>query len=120
MSGSGAVDRAVADGDAEPGLVGEHYDEHRGRDVFEPMVDYIAESKIHAAMVSGENAASQLRDVAGDTEPVSADEGTIGGDLGDNSYGAADQEGRALQNLVHASEPDNAEDELRLWFREQV
>jgi nucleoside-diphosphate kinase len=53
-------------------------------------------------------------------EPVSADEGTIRGDLGDNSYEAAEQEGRALQNLVHASELDNTEDELRLWFREQV
>ncbi|WP_255152844.1 nucleoside-diphosphate kinase [Halorarius halobius] len=72
------------------GLVEEHYDEHRGSDVFEPLVDYIAESKIHAAVVSGENAASQLRDVAGDTEPVSADEDTIRGDFGDDSYEAAD------------------------------
>lgn len=78
------------------------------------------ESKIHAAVVSGEDAASRLRDVAEDTEPVSVDEGTIRGDLGDDSYEAADQVDRALQNLVHASEPDGAEDELRLWFPEQV
>lgn len=101
------------------GLVEEHYDEQREKDVFDPLVDYIAESIIQAAVVSGEDAASQLRDIAGDTEPVSADEGTIRGDPGDNSYEAADQEGRALQNLVHASEPDNAEDELRLWFRDR-
>lgn len=101
-------------------LVEKHYDEQREKDVFDPLVDYIAESIIQAAVVSGEDAASQLHDIAGDTEPVSADKGTIRGDLGDNSYEAADQEGRALQNLVHASERDNAEDELRLWFREQV
>nr|WP_079980319.1 nucleoside-diphosphate kinase [Halorhabdus tiamatea] len=61
-----------------------------------------------------------MRDTAGDTEPVSADEETIRGDLGDDSYEAADQEGRALQDLVHASEPDIAEGELRLWFPEQL
>jgi len=55
-----------------------------------------------------------------DEEPMSADEGTIRGDLGDDSYEAADQESRALQNLMHVSEPDDAEDELRLWFPEQV
>ncbi|CCQ33875.1 hypothetical protein HTIA_1751 [Halorhabdus tiamatea SARL4B] len=51
---------------------------------------------------------------------MSADEETIRGDLGDDSYEAADQEGRALQDLVHASEPDIAEGELRLWFPEQL
>lgn len=49
-----------------------------------------------------------------------ADEGTIRGDLGDDSYEATDQEDRALRNLVHASEPGDAEEELHLWFPEQV
>lgn len=101
-------------------LVEEHYDEHRGKDFFEPLVDFIAESKIHAVVVSGEDAASRLPDVAGDTDPASADEGTIRGDLGDDSYETADQEGRALQNLVHISEPDDAEDELWFCFPEQM
>lgn len=45
---------------------------------------------IHAVVVSGEDTASQLRDIAGDTEPVSAGGGTIRGELGDNSYRATD------------------------------
>jgi len=101
-------------------LVEEHYDEHRRKDFFEPLVDYIVEGKIHAAVVSGEYTASRLRDVTRDAEPVSADEGTIRGDLSDGSYETVDQEGRALQNLVYTLELDDAEDELRFCFPEQV
>lgn len=96
-------------------LVEKHYEEHQEKDFYQPFVDYIAESRVHAAIVS---AASRLRGVAGETEPASADEGTIRGDLGDDSYEAADQEDRALRNLVHASEL--GEEELQLWFPEQV
>jgi nucleoside diphosphate kinase len=59
---------------------------------------------IHAVVVSGEDTASQLRDIAGDTEPVSAGGGTIRGDLGDNSYRATDQEGwRRRSWFMHRS-----------------
>lgn len=101
-------------------LVEKHYEEHQEEDFYQPLVDYIAESRVHAAIVSGETAASRLRSVAGETEPASADEGTIRGDLGDDSYEAADQEERALRNLIHASEPGDAKEELQLWFPEQV
>lgn len=68
------------------------------------MVHYIAERIIHTVVVPGEDTASQLRDIAWDTEPVSADEGTIRGDLGDNSYEATDQEGwRCRSWCMHQS-----------------
>lgn len=97
-------------------LVEKHYEAHREEDFYQPLVDYIAESRVHAAIITGKNAASRLRGVSGETEPVSADEGTIRGDLGDDSYEAADREGRAVWNLVHASEPDDADEEIQLWF----
>lgn len=101
-------------------LVEEHYKEHHKKDFYWPLVYYITESRIHAAVISGENAASRLCEVAGETEPVSAGQETIRGSLGDDSYEAADLEGRALRNLVHASEPGDVDDELELWFPEQV
>jgi len=100
-------------------LLAEHYREHVDAEFYDGLVEYMREPPgVVAVAVSGENAADRIRDLAGDTEPASADPGTIRGDLGDDSYDRADAEGRGLRNLVHASEPDEAERELELWFGE--
>jgi len=100
--------------DADRELIAEHYREHQGKAFYPPLVDYMTDTVL-AGIVEGDDAAARMRELAGDTEPVSADAGTIRGDLGDDSYEQADAEDRALRNLVHASEPGAAERELALW-----
>jgi nucleoside-diphosphate kinase len=55
--------------------------------------------------------------VTGYTDPEMAEKGTVRGDLGIDSITKSTEEGRAVENLVHASgNPSEAETELRLWF----
>lgn len=101
--------------DADRELIEAHYAEHEGKAFYEPLIDFMTD-RVISGIVEGENAAEQVRALAGATEPVSAEPGTIRGDLGSDSYEQADSAGRALQNLIHAAEPDKAERELALWF----
>ncbi|MAH42498.1 hypothetical protein CL614_02115 [archaeon] len=48
---------------------------------------------------------------------MSADKGTLRGDLGQDSILQANKEGRPVRNLVHASgNPEEAAKEIKLWF----
>lgn len=62
------------------------------------------EDRVIACIITRDNAVTAARDLIGDTEPAAADDGTIRGDLGDDSYEQADAENRGLRNLVHAAE----------------
>ena len=94
-----------------------HYAEHREKPFFEPLVEYLTDSPVVAAVLSGENAVSRTREIVGETDPEIAERGTIRGDFGTDSMDAADAERRALRNLVHASaDPEDASRELSLWF----
>lgn len=46
--------------------------------------------------------------LVGDTEPASADQGTIRANLGTDGYEQTDSENRGLRNLVHALEDHDA------------
>jgi len=94
-----------------------HYAEHREKPFFGPLVEYLTDSPVVAAVLSGERAVSRTREMVGHTDPAVAEGGTIRGDFGTDSMDAADAEGRALRNLVHASaNPEDATRELSLWF----
>lgn len=83
------------------------------------LISYLTSAGIEAMVVEGENAVAEVRRIAGATQPVTADKGTIRGDLSEDSYEKADGEGRAVQNLVHASDSvENAEREIAIWFPE--
>lgn len=98
-------------------LLADHYQEHTGEDFYPGLVEYMMEDPgVVAVKVTGDDAVQRMRNLAGDTEPASAEEGTIRGELGTDSYEQADAEGRGLHNLVHASEPGEARRELSLWF----
>ncbi|WP_207587160.1 nucleoside-diphosphate kinase [Halomontanus rarus] len=98
-------------------LVAEHYTEHQDEPFFDGLLEYLSETTIIAGMLGGDDAVATVRELIGATEPVAAEKGTIRGDLGDDSYQAADAEDRALYNLVHASEDrSEAQRELELWF----
>ena len=56
----------------------------------------------------------------GATEPSKADKGTIRADFAsEESYEKANSVGRALRNLIHASDSiENAEREISVWFKD--
>ena len=84
------------------------------------LVDFITECPIIAMTLEGTNAIKNVRDIVGATEPSKADKGTIRGDLAsEESYEKANSIGRALRNLIHASDSiENAEREISVWFND--
>lgn len=98
-------------------LLAKHYDHLTEEPYYPGLVEYMRSGLVIALLLEGPNAIEEVRDLIGHTEPDSAAPGTIRGDLADDSYERADSSGRALYNLVHASEnPDAAEEEIDLWF----
>lgn len=92
-------------------LLEKHYEEHRGKPFFEPLVEFMMSGPVLAARVSGHRVIEGFRSLAGTTEPTGAAPGTIRGDLG-RDWGTTVQ-----QNLVHGSDsPESAERELAIWF----
>jgi len=107
---------------ADAAMASLHYDDldvRKSPEIKQIMVDFLSSGSVEALIVEGENAIAETRRIIGATEPISADKGTIRGDLATDSYNAANGENRALLNLVHASDsPENAAREIQLWFPE--
>jgi len=82
------------------------------------LVDFITECPIIALALEGENSIKSVRNLVDATEPSKADKGTIRGDLvPEENYEKANSVGRALRNLIHASDSiENAEREISVWF----
>ncbi|MET9914367.1 nucleoside-diphosphate kinase [Streptomyces sp. NPDC006476] len=60
---------------------------------------------------------ARLRRLIGDTDPTRSAAGTIRGDLGDDSFIAANAEKRLVRNLVHTSDdPASAHREYGTWY----
>ncbi|MEA1909866.1 MAG: nucleoside-diphosphate kinase [Patescibacteria group bacterium] len=89
-----------------------------GKQIRDWLMDFISSGSVLAMIIEGpEGTIQKIRDLAGNTNPPEANEGTIRGDLGIDSYEKANKEGRALENLVHASESaEEAEREIAIWF----
>jgi nucleoside-diphosphate kinase len=78
---------------------------------------YIARNPVIAIRFSGEDAIQVARNVTGYTDPMTAEKGTIRGDLGADSISKSTADCRACENLVHASgNSHEAKAELTLWF----
>ncbi|CAN5606422.1 MAG: nucleoside-diphosphate kinase [Rubrobacteraceae bacterium] len=88
-------------------LAEEHYGEHKGKDFFGGLVEFITSGPIVAMRVEGDGVIKVMRNIMGATNPSEAAPGTIRGDL-------------ALtidENIVHGSDsPESAERELGLFF----
>lgn len=99
----------------------DHYESndlsHIGGKVRESLFEYMVSGPIVAMVVEGTHAIDMVRKVAGNTLPVFADMGTIRGDYSVDSPATANIEGRAIKNIMHASEnPEEANNEIALWF----
>ena len=89
-------------------LAEKHYFEHKDKEFFPRLLEYITDSPVIALVVSGPNSIKLMRNLAGNTKPLKAKPGTIRGDF------ATDIE---LGNVVHCSDSQqNAIREIKLFF----
>ncbi|HEY4556906.1 MAG TPA: nucleoside-diphosphate kinase [Enteractinococcus sp.] len=92
-------------------MLAEHYEEHEGKDFFEPLVNFMASGPLVAAVVEGERVIEGIRALTGVSDPTLAEPGTIRGDYG-RDWGEGVQ-----KNLIHASDSTlSAEREIEIWF----
>lgn len=88
-------------------LVESHYEEHRGKNFFDELVNYILEGPVMAMEIHGEDVIAVMRSIMGDKDPLKAIPGTIRGDYANT----------VTRNLIHGSDStEHAERELSLWF----
>lgn len=89
----------------------------KGDDIFESQLRNMQQGPVIAMVLEGVDAVETVRKMVGDTEPKSAQPGTIRGDYAHVSYSQANQSGRSVSNVIHASaEVDEAEKEIAHWF----
>lgn len=90
-----------------------------GKSVAESLIKYMTSGPVVCIIVEGIQAIDMMRKIVGHTLPFKADAGTVRGDFSVDSPAIANVEGRAIHNLIHASEVvEEAENEIKLWFTE--
>jgi nucleoside-diphosphate kinase len=88
-----------------------------GKNVAESLVAYMQSGPVVCMIVEGIGAVDAVRKLVGNTLPFKAEPGTIRGDFSVDSPAVANVEGRAIHNVVHASEIESeANTEIALWF----
>lgn len=88
-----------------------------GNIVVEKLKKYLSSGPVVAMVWQGAHSVEIVRKITGGTEPRSTDVGTIRGDFVLDSYAMADEDGRAIRNLIHASgSVEEAKNEINLWF----
>ena len=96
---------------ADRALLERHYEEHKGKPFFEPLVEFMMSGPIVAIVAEGNRVIEGFRSLAGATDPTVAAPGTIRGDL------ARDQGTKVVQNIVHGSDsPESAAREIEIFF----
>lgn len=89
-----------------------------GRGIIDALVNYMTVGPVVAMVVEGYHAVAIIRKIVGGTEPLTSDVGTIRGDLTIDSYESSDQAGRAVRNIIHASDSTEASArEIGIWFK---
>ncbi len=88
-----------------------------GQRVRKSNMRYLATSPVLAFVLQGNTAVQTVRSMIGGTNPLTADMGTIRGDLTIDDFTQADAESRSVRNLMHASGTvEEAQREIPLWF----
>ena len=84
-----------------------HYAEHADKPFFKGLVEFITGGPLVAAVIEGEAAIVQWRNMMGATNPAAAEMGTIRGDLATQMQ----------ENVTHGSDSsDSAAREIALFF----
>jgi nucleoside-diphosphate kinase len=98
-------------------LAKEHYKHLSDKPFFHELVEYIMGDvhnthRVMALIYQGEGAITKVREIVGDTNPEKANPVSIRG-----AYGRITTTG-VFENVVHASSsPEDAEHEIKLWFK---
>jgi len=93
-------------------------DPHKiGKQLIERQRKFMTSGPVVVMILDKENAPADARKIVGSTDPSKAEKGTIRGDFGNDSIYTANGEKRAVHNLVHASDPENAEYEISIFER---
>lgn len=83
------------------------YNEHKGREFYEPLVEMMSSGAVIVALLEKDNAVSELRKLVGTTDPEKAESGTVR-----KLFGVSTRE-----NAIHASDSDqNAIREAGFFF----
>ena len=105
---------------AKKGITVDKEEREIGLSVRNQLIDFLTMSPIVALAIEGHNAVKHVRKIVGSTSPGDANPGTIRGDYSFDTYELADNSQRPIQNLIHASgEVEEAEREIKLWFKEE-
>jgi len=103
---------------ADQSLAEKHYEAHKGKAFFDPLVKFLKEGPIIGMVLEGVDVIANVRKLVGDTEPAKALPGTIRGDFCHVSYSYADSKKMVVKNIIHASgNKEDAEKEIKLWFK---
>ncbi|MDP2917902.1 MAG: nucleoside-diphosphate kinase [bacterium] len=88
-----------------------------GKKVQKWNVSYLSKAPVVAMILKGMHAISTVRKLVGHTLPILAQPGTIRGDYSIDTNTAANLDGRAIHNIVHASgDPGESAHEIEHWF----
>jgi nucleoside-diphosphate kinase len=114
-------------------LAEEHYAEHRGKVFYPSLIEYIRgrlhypdephRQRVIAIVYQGPNAVGKVREIAGPTNPHDARKKKPGcirslGTIVPLTNDKGEVIGERMDNLIHASAtPEEAEHEIKLWFR---
>ncbi len=95
----------VSQGQAE-----EMYSVHKGKDFYQPLVEFITSSPVLAMVIEGLDAIAVVRTMMGPTFGLGAPSGSIRGDFGVSKR----------YNLIHGSDsPESAGREIPIFFRDE-
>ncbi|HHW57030.1 MAG TPA: nucleoside-diphosphate kinase [Clostridia bacterium] len=90
-------------------LLEKHYEEHKGKPYYEPLIKYMSSGPVFAMVLEGENAVTLVRLLNGATKVEEALPGTIRGDFASQT----------TYNIIHGSDSiESAKREIALWFPE--
>jgi nucleoside-diphosphate kinase len=88
-----------------------------GREIVDALLSYITAGPVVMMVLEGSQAVGIVKKLVGGTEPLASDVGTIRGDYTLDSYAHANNDGRAVRNLIHCTDPeDDAQAEIDIWF----
>ncbi|MCL4374928.1 nucleoside-diphosphate kinase [Patescibacteria group bacterium] len=91
-----------------------------GKTVKQWLIDYLQESAVLLAVVSGYDVIEIVRKLSGNTIPLLAAPGTVRGDFSHDTIDLANAQNRPLRNLIHASDTvEDGEKEVKLWFADE-
>ncbi len=92
-------------------LAESNYLEHKGKEFYPRLIEFITSGPVVAMVIEGENAISKVRELVGATNPSKAESGTIRGDFKEIPVNSI------TENMIHASDSEiSAKREIALFF----